>query len=167
MYIQLRHDLEKIFMWRQCSDPEGLTDEVFDRVSKKVHDVRTTYIGDPRLYFRAVAHNLIKEDLKRIKTYVSLEDIDLLPHHEKTENEDETLQIEECLQSCLQKLSIEKRDMIIGYYAKEKQAKIDYRSELAHRFGISVETLRVRVHRIRISLEECIDGCLKAVGQHK
>jgi RNA polymerase sigma factor (sigma-70 family) len=167
MYVQLRHDLAKIFIWRQCSDPEGLTDEVFDRVSKKVHDVRTRYVGDPRLYFRAVANNLIKEDLKKIKTRVSLEDIDLSRHQEKTENEDETLQMQECLQSCLQELSTERRDMIIGYYAKEKQAKIDYRSELAHRFGISVETLRVRVHRIRVSLEECIEGCLRTEGQHK
>src|SRR4051794_31946045 len=34
MYVQLRHDLANIFRWRGCSDPEGLTDEVFDRVAK-------------------------------------------------------------------------------------------------------------------------------------
>jgi len=28
MYVQLRHDLAKTFRWRQCSDPEGMTDEV-------------------------------------------------------------------------------------------------------------------------------------------
>lgn len=167
MYVQLRHDLAKIFMWRQCSDPEGLTDEVFDRVSRKVHDVRATYVGDPRLYFRAVANNLIKEDLKKFKTHVSLENIDLPRHEEKTENEDETLQMQECLQSCLQELSTEKRDMIIGYYAKEKQAKIDHRSELAQQFGISVENLRVKVYRIRVSLQGCIERCLKSKAQQK
>ena len=74
MYVQLRHDLAKIFTFRGCADPEGLTDEVFDRVAKKVHEVRPTYVGDPRLYFRAVANNLVKEDLKKIKTQVSLEE---------------------------------------------------------------------------------------------
>ncbi len=161
MYIQLRHDLAKMFMWGRCADPEGLTDEAFDRVAKKVHDVKQTYDGDPRLYFRAVANNLIKENHKKIKTQLSLEDIDL-PEPQVSETEDETAaDIEECLQLCLQKLGAEKRELILGYYAKEKQAKIDHRYELAQRFDISVETLRVRVFRIRESIAECIRRCLK------
>src|SRR5215207_3782259 len=76
MYVQLRHDLEKLFKWRGCSDPEGLTDEVFDRVAKKSFQLRPTYEGNPKLYFHGVAQNLIKQDLKRVKTRASLEDID-------------------------------------------------------------------------------------------
>ncbi len=165
MYVQLRHDLAKMFMWGRCSDPEGLTDEVFDRVAKKVHEVRPTYEGDPRLYFRAVANNLIKENNKRVKTQLSLEGIDL-PEPPITEMEDEmAADIEECLQQCLQKLSNDKRELILGYYAKEKQAKIDHRYELAQKFGITVETLRVRVFRIRESLADCIGRCLKRKRQ--
>ena len=161
MYVQLRQDLGKMFLWGRCSDPEGMTDEAFDRVAKKVHDVRPTYEGDPRLYFRAVANNLIKENNKKIKTQLSIEGIDL-PEPQVTEAEDETTgKIEECLQECLQKLSGDKRELILGYYAKEKQAKIDYRNGLAEKFGITVETLRVRVFRIRESLAECIRRCLK------
>jgi RNA polymerase sigma factor (sigma-70 family) len=166
MYVQLRHDLAKLFMWRGCHDPEGLTDEVFDRVAKKVHDVRPTYEGDPRRYFHAVANNLIKENLKKIKTQVSLEGVDL-PKQETAETEDEQTGIEECLQSCLQNLSSEKRKLILAYYAKEKQAKIDYRLELAQSSGTSVETLRVKVYRIRVSLEQCIERCLKRKAQQK
>src|ERR1044071_563385 len=77
MYVQLRHDLAKLFIWGRCADPEGLTDEVFDRVARKVRNIKDTYQGDSRLYFRAVANNLIKEHHKKIKTHVSLEDIDL------------------------------------------------------------------------------------------
>lgn len=164
MYVQLRHDLTKLFMWRGCHDPEGLTDEVFDRVARKVHEVRPTYEGDPRHYFRAVANNLIKENLKKIKTHVSLEGVDL-PEPEITEIEGESADMEECLQSCLQELSRENRGLILAYYAKEKQAKIDHRSELAQSFGISVETLRVKVYRIRASLEQCIERCLKRKAQ--
>jgi|SRR5215213_3762267 len=167
MYVQLRHDLAKIFAFRGCTDPEGLTDEVFDRVAKKVHEVRATYIGDPRLYFRAVANNLVKEYLKRAKNQVSLEEPEL-PEPTTTESdEDDAENMEECLRSCLQKLSADKRKLIVDYYAKEKQAKIDHRSELAQEFGISIETLRVKVYRIRVSLQECIERCLKNKGQRK
>lgn len=166
MYVQLRHDLAKMFMWRGFHDPEGLTDEVFDRVARKVHDVRPTYEGNPVLYFRAVANNLIKENLKKIKTHVSLQDVDL-PEQEQTEIEGESADMDECLQSCLQKLNREKRELILAYYAKEKQAKIDHRSELAQSFGISVETLRVKVYRIRASLEQCIERCLQRKAEQK
>jgi RNA polymerase sigma factor (sigma-70 family) len=166
MYVQLRHDLAKIFAFRGCSDPEGLTDEVFDRVAKKVHEVRPTYVGDPRLYFRAVANNVVKEDLRRARTQVSLEESGL-PEPTTMSDEDETEDIEECLRSCLQKLSAENRKLIVDYYAKEKQAKIDHRSEVAQQFGISVQTLRVKVYRIRVSLQGCIERCLKNKGQRK
>ena len=160
-YVQLRHDLAKIFQWRGCSDVEGLTDEVFDRVARKVHEVRPTYIGDPRLYFRAVANNLVRETIKKAKTRVALEDIDLQEPISTAGEEDEAVKMEQCLQSCLQKLSPENRNLIVAYYAKEKQAKIDHRSELAQRLGKSVETLRVKAHRLRKSLQECIKRCLE------
>lgn len=164
MYVQLRHDLARMFSRTGCCDPEGLTDEVIDRVSRKVHDLRPTYVGDARFYFRGVANNLIKETLKKIKTYVSLEGIDL-PKPRASAIEADTAELEDCLQSCLQKLSAEKRELIMAYYAKEKQAKIDHRLELARSLGISVRALRVKVFRIRLSLERCIERSLKRKAQ--
>ena len=163
MYVQLRHDLAKMFEWRGCLDPEELTDEVFDRVSRKVHEVRPTYEGDPRNYFRAVANNVIKEELKKIKTRISLEGVDQA--QPETQVDDEAANMEECLQSCLQDLSSEKRQLILAYYAKEKQAKIDHRSDLAQQLGMSVQTLRVNVYRIRTSLQKCVQNCLKRKAQ--
>ena len=163
MYVQLRHDLAKMFEWRGCLDPEGLTDEVFDRVSRKVLEVRPTYEGDPRLYFRAVANNVIKEELKKVKARVSFEGVDQM--QPETRIDDEVANMEECLQSCLLDLTSEKRELILAYYAKEKQAKIDHRSNLAQQLGISVETLRVKVYRIRAALEKCIQNCLKRKAQ--
>ena len=158
-YVQLRNDLTKIFAWNRCPDPDGLTDEVFDRVARKVHDVRPNFEGDPKLFFYGIARNLIKESPKRIKKQVSIEDTDLPATESSVEDESATMR-EDCLNACLQKLSTEKRELILGYYTKEKQAKIDHRTELARRMGISVETLRVRVHRIRGTLEKCIERCL-------
>lgn len=166
IYVQLRYDLTKIFTWNRCPDPDGLTDEVFDRVARKVHDVRQNFEGDPKLYFYGVARNLIKESPKRIKKHVSLEDTDL-PALEAAVEDESARMCEDCLNSCLQQLKPEKKDLILRYYAKEKQAKIDHRTEMARQLGISVETLRVRVHRIRGTLEECIERCLDLVGQQK
>jgi RNA polymerase sigma factor (sigma-70 family) len=167
IYLQLRSDLEKLFMMRRCHDPQGLVDQTFDRVARKVHKVRPDYDGDPRLYFYGIARNLLKEDSKLIKTYASLEEIEPLPAPEPAIEEETVAMREECLLLCLQELSDEKRELIRNYYAKEKQAKIDYRAALAERLGISLETLRVRVYRIRGSLEKCIERCLDQKAQQK
>lgn len=162
IYVQLRNDLTKIFLWNQCADPDGLTDEVFDRIARRVHEVRPNFEGDPKLYFYGVARNLIKESPKRGKKQVSIEGTDL-PAPEPVVEDETAARREECLNSCLQTLSAEKRELILAYYAKEKQAKIDHRTELAREMGISVETLRVRVHRIRGTLEKCIEQCLDGI----
>jgi len=164
MYVQLRLDLTRIFVWRKCSDPEGLTDEVFDRVARKVHVVRQNYEGDPRLYFRAVANNLAKETFKKMGTLIPLEGVDL-PNQPETSADDEY--IEDCLQRCLRKLSRETRHLILAYYAKEKQAKIDHRQKLAQSLDIPIETLRVKAYRIRESLEGCIERCFERKAQQK
>jgi DNA-directed RNA polymerase specialized sigma24 family protein len=164
MYVQLRQDLTRIFVWRKCSDPEGLTDEVFDRVARKVHVVRQTYEGDPRLYFRAVANNLVKETFKKMGTHVPLDDVDL-PNQSGTSADDED--IDDCLHRCLRKLNTETRRLILAYYAKEKQAKIDHRQKLAQSLDIPIETLRVKVYRIRESLEECIERCFKRKAERQ
>jgi len=167
MYLQLRDDLAKIFLYNHCSDPEWLTDETFDRVARKVHEVRQDYQGDPRHYFYAIARNLIKEESKKLKRHASLDDIDP-PANTINETEQETAEMrEECLGSCLKKLGTKKKDLILNYYAKEKQAKIDHRAELATQLGTNVENLRVKIFRIRNTLVECIERCIDRKAQRK
>lgn len=168
IYVQLCHDLAQIFTWNRCSDPEGLTDEVIDRVSRKVHEVRKTYVGDPRHYFHGVARNLIKEIRNRAKEQVPLEDIEVASANPAMDTGEEMAEMrEECLDSCLASLSPEKRELILNYYAKDKHDKIKHRAELARRLGISVQTLRVRVYRIRLELQQCIERCLARMDQDK
>ena len=167
MYVQLRHDLARIFTWNRCSDPEGLTDEVFDRVSRKVRQLSQTFSGDPRLFFYGVARNLIKEEAKKIRSHVSLESMDIVANEPDANHNEPGMMRAECLELCLQKISSHKRDLILDYYAKEKQAKIDHRAEIARRFGVSIEVLRVRIYRIRSQLERCIESCLDAKADNE
>ncbi len=168
IYLELRHALVKIFAWNQCPDPEGLTDETFDRVAQKVHDVRFTFEGDPKLFFYGVARNLIKEQQKKVKMHVSIDEIDLPDNSPEEEEQEESASLRrECLEACLGQLASEKRKLILTYYAQEKQAKIDLRSEMARQLGVSMETLRVRAYRIRATLETCIERCLEAADRLK
>jgi len=167
MYVDLRRDLIKIFAWNHCADPEGMTDETFDRVAKQVHDLRGTFKGNPKLFFYGVVRNLIKEYHKKVKSFVPIEDVDL-PADPPEEEEEESADLRaECLEACLGELSSAKRELILAYYAKEKQAKIDHRSEMARQLGVSMETLRVRAYRIRATLEACIERCLESAGTPK
>ncbi len=164
MYVDLRYALVRIFGWNHCADPEGMTDETFDRVAKQVRHLRDTFEGDPKRFFYGVARNLIKEYQRKVKSYVSIEDVQL-PGDSPQEIEEETSEMqEECLQACLRNLTSENRNLILAYYAQEKQAKIDHRTEMARQLGVSIETLRVRMCRIRTALEKCIKRCLDELG---
>ena len=167
IYIQLREDLTKIFTWNRCPDPEGSTDEVVDRVARKVHNLRHTFVGDPKLYFYGVARNLIKEIPKRLQRELSLEGTELASSPRSEAAQETATMREDCLRACLQKLRGDKRELILEYYAKDKQAKIDHRAEMARRLGISVDALRVKAHRIRTTLEECSKRCLERMAQNK
>lgn len=166
IYIQLCHDLTKVFAWNHCADPEGLTDEVVDRVARKLPDVLPTYEGDPRSFFYGIARNVIRENSKLAKTQLSIDDV-VVPIAPVLSSEDDTaIQREDCLQTCLQKLSTENRKLILEYYAKDKQAKIDHRVQLAAELGVSMKNLRVKAHRIRATLEECMEACLERLSKN-
>lgn len=167
IYLELRETLTNLFEINHCSDPQWLTDETFDRAAKKVHEVRKNYEGDPRLYFYGIARNLMKEDSKKIKKYASLDELELAAQTIDEPNQETAEMREACLQSCLNKLDAEKRQLIRSYYEKEKQAKINHRAEMAKELGLKVETLRVNIHRIRITLVECIERCLERRAQRR
>jgi RNA polymerase sigma factor (sigma-70 family) len=166
-YVELRHALVKIFSWNHCADPEGLTDETFDRVAKQVHHLRETFEGNPKFFFLGVAKNLIREYQKKVKSFVSLDDAELPANAPEQVEEESADMREECLYGCLQKLTSEKRELILAYYAQEKQAKIDHRIEMCRSLGLTIETLRVRAHRIRGALEKCVESCLDELALKK
>ncbi len=164
-YLNLRNSLLKIFAWNRCADPEGMTDETFDRVARQVPTLRETFIGNPRLYFYGVANNLIKEYRKKAKSHVPMEGVDLAGDPPQEIEEETSERRRECLSRCLRKLPKEKRELILTYYAKEKQAKIIHRAEMARQLGVSIAALRVRMLRIRGNLEECIEQCLDGFAE--
>jgi len=59
-YEEIRRELIKDFVRRECSDAETLADEVIDRVIGKLPEISGTYAGDPALYVYAVAKNFLQ-----------------------------------------------------------------------------------------------------------
>lgn len=157
-YEEIRRSLVKIFLWRRCSDAEGMADDVMDRVAAKVRELRDTYEGNPQKYFFGVARNLFREYQKTLDIHVPLENVDIPVTDTVDQSE---LEAEDaCLSHCLQELTREQRHQIIKYYGSERQEKISARKQLADDLGIGQNALRVRMHRIRATLETCIENCL-------
>ena len=145
MYVQLRHDLIRTFVLHHCSDAaEDLTDEVFDRIANKVHYLRNTFDGNPRLYFYGVANNVIREHHKRNKTHVSLENVNVSSIPIGADESKEKMQT--ILEDCLEELPKKDRQLILGYYRAEKKRDVQ---KLAANLKISRGNLRVKLYRIR------------------
>jgi DNA-directed RNA polymerase specialized sigma24 family protein len=159
-YEYIRHSLIKIFVWRGCNRAEELADETIDRVMRKARELAKTYKGNPALYFYGVAKKVLLEHQRREFTPVSFNVA--APEPEDLYNQEDAKL--ECLETCLQRLSQEDRDLILLYYQKEKQAKIEFRKFLAEQVGIETNNLRVRAYRIRNFLHDCISKCLEGDG---
>jgi DNA-directed RNA polymerase specialized sigma24 family protein len=154
-YERIRWRLIAILASRGCAVPEELADETIDRVARRVVDIRDTYVGDKAIYFLGVMNNVHHEYLKRPKILCPPEAVDDLEMKEKTHL---------CLDKCLDKLTANSRGLIERYYAADKRAKIDLRKQLAEKFGVSLNTLRLRALRIREKLQICIEQCLPTEG---
>ena len=159
-YEHIRCALINIFSWLGCADAEDLADETISRVINKVPELAPIYTGDPALYFYGVAKKMQweigrREQLK--ETLPLLDNVkDSSPQPEPQNFEPEY----ECLDRCLAQLPAADRDLILLYYQQD-QPKIDSRKELAQKLDIGPNNLRVKVHRIRLTLHRCVEDCLQ------
>ena len=124
-YEHIRDSLIKFFVRRECIQAEALTDEVINRVTWKIDDLVKTYQGDPALYFLGVARNVLLEYKRKELTSASPFIVEKATAHEPEDEPSKEDSKFECLDICLQQLSQENRNLILFYYQKEKQAKID------------------------------------------
>jgi len=150
-YERIRQKLIRIFTCRGCANPEELTDETINRVTRKIQDIADTYEGDPALYFYGVAQRVHLESVRKKP------DVDPLPPPDPPEQVEREYS---CLERCMEQLPPKSRELVLQYYQQDKRAKIDNRKELADRLGIALNALRIRAHRIRSSLQVCMQECL-------
>ncbi len=151
-YEHIRIRLIKIFACRGCYEPEDLADETINRVTNRLEEIESTFIGERARYFYGVANKVHLEYLRRKPAP---------PLPAMTNTSEEAERRYQCLERCVGRLTPESRELVLQYYQEEGRAKIEHRKDFADRLGIAVNALRIRAHRIRRSLQDCVAECLQ------
>jgi DNA-directed RNA polymerase specialized sigma24 family protein len=138
-YEFIRRKLIRLFLGKRCPFAEDLADETFNRVARRLSQIRQYYVGNPLNYFVGVARKIYLEYMRRL----SAQKLPSFPAADEDMNE-----LFGQLEDCISQLPREDRDMILTYYREDGRKKIDLRKRLAEEFGIPVNVLRLRVHRI-------------------
>lgn len=152
-YETIRRRLIKLFAVRGSDNPEELADETIDRVASRAGQLIEIFVGDPAIYFNAVARKVWMEGHGRNRHDYMMAAIG--------RTGSATNQTYSCLEKCLEHLSESNRELILQYYGVEKESKIATRNKLAQSLGVSSNALRVRAARVRRAVENCVTSCLQ------
>lgn len=150
-YEAIRHRLVTFFYGRGCLEADELSDRTITVVADKVPQLIDHYKGKSVYYFIGVARKIYQEHLRSERRTPRPPP----PPARWTEHD------YRCLERCLQKLAPHARRMFEENYVGQESD----RENLAMQFGISLNALRIRVHRIRKTLNACVRGCLDHEGE--
>jgi DNA-directed RNA polymerase specialized sigma24 family protein len=162
-YLEIRSNLVRFFEWRGSPFPQDHADETINRIARKISE--SEQIRNPDSYYLGVARMLLLEfNRERVRHEKALNEL-TRSIVTSGQSDDSDARID-CLRGCLEHLSPENRELILKYYNGEKGAKIDSRKKLAERFGLQINTLRMRALRIREGLQKCVENCQKQCGSN-
>lgn len=157
IYEMIRRKLIRLFEWRGCAFPEDLADETINRVARRIAEgvkLESSSYG----YFCGVAHLLYKETMRRTsREYRAIESGEWPPASVPDEEPSDWRL--ESLRQCLEGLDEDQRKLVLGYHQGENNIRT--RKALADKMGIEMNALRIRVHRVRRKLEDCVQNRLK------
>ena len=148
-YLDLYRQLKRFLEW-DCRDAEDAAQEVLTRGFRRMTEGADVSEKGPRAFFFGIARNVIREGWKpKHRREQQLDppawDAQMSPTAEATRTE---ARLE--LEQCLSRLDKNDADLIVRY-------AVDGSETLARELGISAETLRVRVFRIRARLRAIRD----------
>jgi DNA-directed RNA polymerase specialized sigma24 family protein len=167
-YLEIRRRLVFYFDRRNCASPDELADETLNRVARRLEEQGAITDASPAHYCYIVAKYVLLEAVRAPETRKT--NIDHLSPSALAASQlavPATPAVEEatkekrlnCLEECLRKLQTGDREMILQYYQGEQRAKIERRSQLAERLGLTMNALAIRACRIRTKLESCVKSC--------
>ena len=158
IYVNVRLKLLRYFERNGVTDAERYVDVTLDRVMRRLDDGEIianimAFIYTVGSYVRMEAWNEEKQlrdaENEMMKT---------AKREQREDDGDSPRQL--CLDRCLEKLPVETQSLIHDYYSEEGSAKIRLRRQMAKGMGIEMNALRIRAHRIRLSLETCVKNCV-------
>ena len=151
-YEQLRERIAGLLEWWGAVRPQELADETLDRVARKIEEGATVQPGSLGAYVRGVAR-LVFYESRREPAEVPADEA--IPAAASEDDGDGALS---CLDECLATLAHDDRMLVLRYYDSGKSA--DVRQRLARENGLSLTALRIRTHRLRSKLEDCVTTCM-------
>lgn len=163
VYEQVRRGLMKLFLVRGCVDPEALVDETMNRVTSKLPAMIDKYQGSPIHYFYNVANKIYLENMSPRQKRE--EQLDLYSHSKylgSSYSSDETNIHLDYLRECLQRFKAEDREILVRYFEVDKSAKFEHRRLLSEKKGATLNSLRVKIVRLKKKLRECVTQKMSA-----
>jgi RNA polymerase sigma factor (sigma-70 family) len=155
-YELIRRKLVKFFECRASPSPEDDADEAITRVAKRIGDGET--ILNLRAYFYGVARLVLLEAGREQRREMALPAVVHEPPSVDDARESEARL--GCLEHCLDAMPVASRELIVSYYQGDNSSRIRQRHQLAAAHDIPMNALRIRMHRLRTKLENCMGHCL-------
>lgn len=160
IYERTRNGLIRFFQSKGCHDAQQLADITLNRVASKASTFDRSANIKPTTFVYGFASKIYLEQRRVVHSVELIYEPGLgsgsTGRPDATDPKEESL---DCLDECLSKLSVEDRDLVITYYSREKQDRIDIRKKLADSLGCKPEVLHMKVFRIRTQLRECVKKC--------
>ena len=158
-YETVRRKLLKYFQWCGAVAPDMDADETINRVARRIQEGGDIY--NLNAYIYGVARLVNAESLKiRTRNEQIVDEVHEVEAPPELEEDPDAVERRVCFDRCLQHLTDRNREIVIGYYQYERNKKIEHRKELAAKFKITLNALRISAHRARATLEACVNECL-------
>lgn len=157
-YVQLLLRLARFFEHRRLTPAEEHASAVIDRLAHKLAE--GVGVQNTGAYALEVARRYALELSRRPAEVQADDEWDRVASAAAPGAADSPAEARMlCFERCLDELTPQERQTVLGYYEDDRRAKIDNRKSLAERLGVNMNTLRIRVMRTQRKLERCVREC--------
>ena len=157
-YEALRQRLLRFFEWQGVTAAEDCADEVLDVVARRLgageafQNLHAFCAGVARVVL--LAHRRTQIERESRLRHIAGDTAQQVWHADQREREIRALE------DCLDRLPDGGRDLMLAYYRAGPPGLIRNRRQLADRLGVPPGALRVRAHRLRLQLAQCMRNAL-------
>lgn len=149
-----------LFIFRSWSDREDLVGEAIMRTLKNIKDGKVkNFRGKPLHYISTTARRIKSELIRERQKQKDFQEFEEL----KAETKDNPLREEQSqiFDECVKNLPLDDKELLMDYtLPPEGVSQKDHRREVAERWQLTINNLRVKICRIKETLSKCTQGKL-------
>lgn len=159
IYTVLRNSLVRFFELKGDSDPEEAADVTLDRAAQKL--AQNVAVENLTNYCFGIARLVFLERVRAAqKGKIAAEEFQ--QNQIASAADDETTDDFEVFRECFETLPDAQRNLLQKYFAAEPFAEIAaHRAKLCREYNVSLNNLRLKVFRLRQTLENCVKNKLR------